>query len=297
MSLLLLLFFSTFGYNEINAYEIGDCGIRYNNSIAHDDSSKNNEFPWHAALFRMNNSSKYEYICGASIIYTNVVVTAAHCVYDEAEQDIDYSRMVIAVGKKNSSWEHREVHEQRLEVISKKVPPFYRGIHNMNQDDIALLVLNDTIKFSNIAMPVCIDWKNLYEPHEAEVGTVAGWGYNNKGVLSEDLKIIRMQLRNFGECRNNVGKGYTSYLTADKICATNKDDDTVEQGDGGGGLVVSKGQGAKEWYFIEGILSGREKGGNAYVLFTNVTSHIPWVNATLLTILKENNIRKHPTSL
>ncbi|CAH1401240.1 unnamed protein product [Nezara viridula] len=293
-----LLFFLLSGPDWINTYEIGDCGIRYNKfvpSISYGSSSKANEFPWHVALYRMDNSSKYEYICGGSIIDTNVVLTAAHCVFDEAEQDLDYSRMVVATGKHNGSWEHRDVFEQRFEVISKKVRPTYRGTDNRNQDDIALLALNDSIKFSSVVMPVCIDWGGLYEPYEEELGMIVGWGFNEKKVLSEELQISEMQQRNFGECRNNVGKGYTSYLTSDKFCAISNNNSTVEQGDSGGGLVFSRNQGENETdtrYFVKGILSGREKGSRSYVIYTNISNHMPWLNSTLMTIIAETNVRK-----
>ncbi|XP_014284267.1 uncharacterized protein [Halyomorpha halys] len=252
----------------------------------------------------MDNSSQYEYICGGSIIDTNVILTAAHCVFDEEQQDLDYSRMVVITGKHNGSWEHRDVHEQRFEVVSKKVRPTYRGTDNRNQDDIALLALNDSIKFTSIVMPVCIDWGGMYEPYEEEVGIIVGWGYNENGVLSEELQISNMQQRNFGECRNNVGKGYTSFLTSDKFCALNKDNSTVEQGDSGGALVFSRVQGDNDTrtarFFVKGILSGREKktgtekltSHNSYVLFTNISNHMPWLNSTLLTIIAETNVRK-----
>ncbi|XP_014284269.1 chymotrypsin-like elastase family member 2A isoform X2 [Halyomorpha halys] len=279
-------------------YKVGDCGIRfsqYKPRIAYGFPSKYNEFPWHVALYKLSNASRYDYMCGGSIIDNNIVITAAHCVFDEEQQDLDYSRMVIATGKYNGSWEHRDVHEQRLEVISKKVRRTYRGTDNRFQDDIALLALNDSIKFSSVVMPVCIDWDSSYEPNDGEMGTFVGWGYNEKNVLSEKLQVSRMEQRNFGECRNKVSKGYTSFLTSDKFCAASIDMSELEQGDSGGGLVFSRSLGteteAKERYFIYGILSGREN-SNGYYFFTNVSNHMPWINSTKMNIIDETNVRK-----
>nr|XP_024215254.1 transmembrane protease serine 9-like [Halyomorpha halys] len=271
------------GHNGIKPYEIEDCSRV---------PSKDNEFPWHVALYKTANSSKYEYICGGSIINTNVVLTAAHCVFDEGLGDVDSTRMVIVVGKKNSSWEHRDVQEQRFEVISKILRPTYRGTTTRYQDDIALLVLNDTITFSTTAMPVCIDWEGFYEPNDGEVGTIIGWGINEKGVLRDELKISKMQKHNLRECRNNVTKSYGSYLTSDKFCAVNETSNTVELGYAGGGLVFSRDLEKGARHFLKGIVSGRER-GNDIVLFTNITNHIPWLKRTVITIITENSDKKN----
>lgn len=41
------------------------------------------EFPWHASMYRESASGTKTYFCGASIIQENLLVTAAHCVYNE----------------------------------------------------------------------------------------------------------------------------------------------------------------------------------------------------------------------
>lgn len=42
------------------------------------------DFPWHATLYSSRLGMRKEFICGATIIRTNLLLTAAHCVYDEA---------------------------------------------------------------------------------------------------------------------------------------------------------------------------------------------------------------------
>lgn len=281
-----------------SSYEVGDCGIRYDKykpHIAYGFNTEFNEFPWHVAIYKWTNMSRYEYLCGGSIIDANIVITAAHCVFDEEEQDLDYSRMVVATGKYNGSWAKHDVHEQRLEVTSKKVRRTYRGTENRFQDDIALLALNDSIRFSSMVMPICIDWDSSYEPNDEELGVIVGWGYTEKRVLSEILLISRMQQRNFGECRNRVEKGFTSFLTSDKFCAISEDFSELEQGDSGGGLAFSRTLGTPEEpkvrYFLYGILSGRQT-SNGYFFFTNVSNHMPWINSTKMNIIDETNVRK-----
>ncbi|XP_011704268.1 PREDICTED: limulus clotting factor C-like, partial [Wasmannia auropunctata] len=56
------------------------------------------EFPWHASLYR-DKSGKKEYFCGASLITENLLITAAHCVFDEnTKQLIDASKIYVLMG-------------------------------------------------------------------------------------------------------------------------------------------------------------------------------------------------------
>nr|XP_024214446.1 chymotrypsin-like elastase family member 2A [Halyomorpha halys] len=297
MLLLVLLVFCSTGSYWITAYEIGDCGIRYNFklTIARGKDSKPNQYPWHVGIYRRDNSSKYEYICGGSIIYDNVIITAAHCVFDENTKNIDYNRMVVAVGKHNSSWERIDESEQRFEVMDKRIPQRYKGTENMNDNDIALLALNDSIPFSDRVMPVCMDWSRTKEPYDGENCTFVGWGYEENRNLTELLQVSEMLLRNFDDCRKSVGKYFTSYLTSDKFCTISKDNSMVEKGDSGGGLVFARMQNDNDTgarYYLKGILNGREKGNDVNFLYTNVSNHMPWIRSTLDAIRDETDANK-----
>lgn len=58
------------------------------------------EFPWHASLYLSVSQDKpKEFFCGASIIQENLLITAAHCIYDEdIRQVIDPKKIYIATG-------------------------------------------------------------------------------------------------------------------------------------------------------------------------------------------------------
>ena len=51
------------------------------------------DFPWHASLYRQRGFAGPKlYLCGGTIIRPNLIVTAAHCVYDEGTKTVSNPR-------------------------------------------------------------------------------------------------------------------------------------------------------------------------------------------------------------
>lgn len=70
------------------------------------------EFPWHATLYLDEDGSK-EFFCGASIIQESLLMTAAHCVYDEnLRQLVDASKIHVLTG--NIFRDYNYVHNPNL---------------------------------------------------------------------------------------------------------------------------------------------------------------------------------------
>jgi len=57
------------------------------------------KFPWHASMYYDELDEPKKYFCGASIIQENLLITAAHCVFDEnTRQLVDPSKIYILTG-------------------------------------------------------------------------------------------------------------------------------------------------------------------------------------------------------
>lgn len=58
------------------------------------------EFPWHATLYMAETpDARKEFICGATIIKDNLLITAAHCIYDETNRKAyEPDKFYIATG-------------------------------------------------------------------------------------------------------------------------------------------------------------------------------------------------------
>ena len=56
-------------------------------------------FPWHATLYVRQRNNKKRFICGGTIINQDLIVTAAHCVYNEAFKRFENpNNFYIAIG-------------------------------------------------------------------------------------------------------------------------------------------------------------------------------------------------------
>jgi len=68
-------------------------------TIVHGVKPNITEFPWHASMYRDELDEPKKYFCGASIIQENLLITAAHCVFDEnTRQLVDPSKIYILTG-------------------------------------------------------------------------------------------------------------------------------------------------------------------------------------------------------
>lgn len=55
------------------------------------------EFPWYATLY-LDEAGLKTFHCGASIIKDNLLITAAHCVYDDTYQQFQNTTIYILTG-------------------------------------------------------------------------------------------------------------------------------------------------------------------------------------------------------
>lgn len=82
------------------------CGKRTVKSglIWHGEPSFPGEFPWHAAIFHFHIVNRHNkiYKCGGSLLNSDTVVTAAHCMYEEHQTgSIIPGRLLVRLGTNN----------------------------------------------------------------------------------------------------------------------------------------------------------------------------------------------------
>ncbi|XP_055389315.1 modular serine protease-like [Condylostylus longicornis] len=197
---------------------------------------ESNNVPWHVAIYK-NISSKFEQICGGSIVHSNVILSAAHCFYDPSKDTLEnLSKFSVAAGKRFRNYEMEEQHEQFARI--KKVHVF--GYSELSlRNDIAVVSLDRHLQYSPYVEPVCINW-SLYSEfpsnYENVLGHLYGWGATSDN-MDLPLELLKIELE---PIPNDICKEMVPNfeITSDVFCAINKENSTACSGDGGGGLVI-----------------------------------------------------------
>uniref|UniRef100_A0A182TUE7 trypsin n=1 Tax=Anopheles melas TaxID=34690 RepID=A0A182TUE7_9DIPT len=172
--------------------------------------------------------------CGGSILSSKWILTAAHCINDNAP-----SKPTVRVG----SSEHAS--GGTVVRVARIVPHPMHG--SKNNYDIALLELKNELTFSEKVQPISLPEQD--EPiEEGTMGIVSGWGLTLSEADSNDvLRATNVPTVNQQECN----KAYQSYggITDQMFCAGYKQggQDTCRQDSGGPFVAEGKLIGVISW--------------------------------------------------
>ncbi|CAL1673906.1 unnamed protein product [Lasius platythorax] len=252
------------------------------------------EFPWHASLYFDVRGKPKKYFCGASIIQENLLITAAHCIYDEdSRQVVDPNKIYVATGNIFRDYEspyHNPVIVKKNQVKHIYIICNYLGLLGNYIRDIAILELIEPFVLSATLVPVCIDLLSDKTVLEAGAeGKVAGFGRTEFGDSSAVLQALRVPYIPFNQCKSASQEANTQqYLTTDKFCAGYTNGSSVCDGDSGGGLIFK----TNGLWYLRGIVSvslgtilhggSAHCNNNLYSLYTQISSHIDWIQNVIV---------------
>jgi len=78
------------------------------------------EFPWHASLYYDNPDEPKKFFCGSSVITENLLITAAHCVFDEKTRGvINASQIYVATGNLYRDYDHPDHNKFIPNIVQK----------------------------------------------------------------------------------------------------------------------------------------------------------------------------------
>lgn len=267
-----------------------ECGTpisQGNTLVVNGFEAKLGVFPWHVGIYNKKAENEYEQICGGTLISNNLVVSAAHCFYDEVYNILqNKSRYAVAAGKHYRDWDAVENYVQKSMVDDISLPERYIGARGNFAADIALLKLITPFELTALVRPICIDWEKVYERTQLQVGQsgkAVGWGKTIKGVPSETLQEVNMPYVPFGQCQGDVPEDFRGYITADKFCAGRLNGSSLCEGDSGGGLCFETGG---TWY-LRGVVSvspvkDDKCDYHSYTVFTSTDHFRDWIRAAYI---------------
>uniref|UniRef100_H3BG09 Suppressor of tumorigenicity 14 protein homolog n=1 Tax=Latimeria chalumnae TaxID=7897 RepID=H3BG09_LATCH len=223
------------------------------------------EFPWQVSLHLKN-----QHACGASVISTNWLVSAAHCFYDGHLLRYTNPDMWTAYLGLHSQKHHSQVTVMRR---FKQIIVHNSFSISTYDNDVALLELETPITFSNLISPVCLPAKT----HDFPAGSntwVTGWGaLKEGGSAAVVLQKAEVRIINYTIC-NEVMNGQVSPVM---MCAGFlKGGIDACQGDSGGPLTKFEGN---QRGFLAGIVSWGEGCAqkNKPGIYTRVTKFRKWI--------------------
>ncbi|XP_055021644.1 chymotrypsin-like elastase family member 2A [Boleophthalmus pectinirostris] len=238
-------------------------------------------WPWQVS-FQSGKYGHWSHSCGGTLISSQWVVTAAHCLLD------GYSYRV-QLGK--HSLEEEEDGSITLSVAKDIKHPKYHD--HLSRNDIALLKLERPVTFSDTIQPACLPPAGAVLPDGAPC-FVTGWGrLTTMGPGAVILQQALLPVVSFEICSQD--DWWSFLLTRDMVCAGGDGVKGSCMGDSGGPLNCQGSDGSWE---VHGVVSfGSGQGCNVVQkpsVFTRVSAYNAWISSVSQSfyIYYEQELRK-----
>jgi len=207
--------------------------------------------------------------CGGTVIGTNWVMTAGHCVYGQTNRPQNF-RIKAGIFDERSV---NETTEQFVGVKTIYLHPGYRP-NPVPQWDVALIELTTPLTFTDQVQPVCLPMNSdpMVEPNSV---WVTGWGTTSEGGnISPTLRQVMVPIVSDTTCARQYSNDYKPETM---FCAGRSGKDSC-QGDSGGPLVY---QNNGKWmqYGIVSWGQGCAEANYAGV-YSKTSAYCPFIQST-----------------
>ncbi|XP_037729713.1 melanization protease 1 [Drosophila subpulchrella] len=271
-----------------------NCGENFADRVVGGKETGKREFPWMALIEYTKPGNLKGHHCGGSLINNRYVLTAAHCV---SAIPSDWQLTGARLGEWDASTNpdcttgkngRRDCNDPYIDCpVVERIPhPQYPGNSRDQLHDIALLRLQDEVKYTDFISPVCLP-SLASQRNDIFLGrkvVVAGWGrtetnFTSNIKLKADLDPVSTDVCNqrYSSQRRTV--------TANQLCAGGVEGVDSCRGDSGGPLLLEDYSNGYSNYYIAGVVSYGPtpcglKGWPG--VYTRVAAYMDWI---------ENNVR------
>lgn len=255
------------------------------------------QVPWQVLikerrLFGLLNFRK----CGGVLIAPKWVLTAAHCNAGFlGSLDVVTGLHDIHEAADHPNNDEASRSNGRVQTLHSKrvhIHPQFSRIQLTN--DIALIELEDEVKFNENVQPVCLPPKS----HSYRDGTpafVSGWGYTKyRGTLPNTLHIVGVPLINKSKCQQMYDKARIMRRISDNVICAGYEEGGKDscEGDSGGPLMLRL-PGQQSWTLIGLVSNGvRCAEPNLPGIYTRVSRYMDWIEQ----VISENSQSHSPSN-
>lgn len=210
--------------------------------------------------------------CGGSIITQNVIMTAAHCIYEKSKA----GRVVVYY---NTTSLHDD---QYIDVEQAMIHPKYRNLDSGY--NIALLKLSSPIKqFDRFVRPVCLPKQG--EPTKAGQMIIAGFGdIDMKKKPADRIFYYRAHVLSDSSCAHAISLQWKRISSSARklfMCSKNIHE-TAYTGDSGDPVTAYVGTKSVQYGIV--TFGQKQNRGPAPVIHTRVSMFIKWICEILRSI-------------
>lgn len=228
--------------------------------------ARKNSWPFQVAL--LNNGRQF---CGASLLDSTHILTAAHCVAHMSSYDV--AKLEAALGMHSLKPIDPEAKRIKIKRVTRHKGFNSRTLYN----DIAILTLASPVTFGPTMSPVCLPSAGSTTTYEGKEAAVIGWGALKEGGSQPSvLQQVTVLVQSNTECKKNYGNDAPGGIVDHMICAAYPNKDSCS-GDSGGPMIIQSGPDSP--WVQAGIVSWGIGCGKAPYpgVYTRVTSFMNWI--------------------